>query len=313
VGGTGATAYWICQEALRNQRQQDAEIRRSRDLRRVKRLMGHPERVVLRQPFPCAHACTSCGWVVPPQARAGDPMRTDPTPAMPSACPRCGQRAWADLGEIGVNAAMLDTERGEIGLRSGIVPASLHGVGIIALSALTMTGIVVGVAPLLLLTAALVMLAVFIAICRRLSAGLSTPKRTAWRWHAPAQRFRAGRVLARGTVDGDALVCSPLTGRQGVAWRIEVRYPGDRGDAFALVEQGAAPLRIDGESIGPEPTIATGGTQVDLPREALSRFLASRGVDPFADARVTETIVTADTAVVVRRDRLGGPVVLCAR
>lgn len=212
-----------------------------------------------------------------------------------------------------MSMAMADAEHAEIVLRSGVVPASLHGIGIVALFALTVAGVMGGVAPMLLITAALVMGAVLVAIARRLMVGLATPKRTAWRWHAPVQRFRAGRVLARGTVDGDALVCSPLTGRKCIAWRIEVRYPGDSGDEFALVEQGAAPLRIDGESIGPEPTLALGGTPVDLPRDAVLRFLASRGVDLFASADVSETIVAPDTAVVVRRDRLGGPVVLCER
>lgn len=312
MGGTGATAYWICQEQIRNQRKQDAQMRRNREQRRAIRRIGMPEIVGERHSFPCAHACTSCGWIVPPAIATGDPMRTDPTTQASRNCPCCGGRELADLADAAVGLAMVDAERVEMALRRTIVPATLHAIGVVALATAVVLGILAAVAPLMLVTSVLVMVGVMIAIVRRVVVGLSTPKRTAWRWHAPTRRYRAGRVLGRGTVDGDGVVTSPLSGRNGIAWRIEVRYPGDRGDAFALVEQGAARLSIDGEAIGREPTIALGGEPVDLPAETLARFLVSRGVDACAGAIVTETIVASDTTVVVRRDRLGGPVVLCA-
>lgn len=311
MGGTGATAYWICQEAIRNQRRMEAQMRQTRDVRRASRLLSRVDRSESRHTFACAHACTSCGWLETPRA-GGDPMRRDATAQVPPSCPRCGDAGWADLADVEVSQAFARAEQIELSLRGGITSTVLQGCATLAIGGVTFMAALAEVPGVFLFTTGAVATATLFAIGRKLAVGLSTPRRTAWRWHAPVRRFRAGKKTARGTLDGVGQVCSPLTGRMGLAYRIEVRYRGDRGDAFALVEQDATALRVDGEPLPHQPSIAIDGEEVDVGSQMSRDYLVSRGVDPYEPLVVREVVIAAGACVTLRHDALGGPTVVCS-
>jgi hypothetical protein len=116
-------------------------------------------------------------------------------------------------------------------------------------------------------------------------------------------------IVDRGALAGDGEVQSPVTGRVGLAWRIEVRYPGDRGGAIALVEQACTALRIGSHTIA-EPHI-TGRTEAVAVDDArVRRYLSSRGVDPDDALEIRELVLLRGDTVELCVDRLGGPAVL---
>ncbi len=284
-------------------------MRRARDVRKATRTFSRTDRSADRHSFPCALACTECGWLETPQ-HGGDPMRTDMNPD-PRPCRRCGALAWADLAEVELSRALVASEPIELSLRRGIGTGVLQACGTVVIGSVVASAALVGLGGLLTGICVIALAGMGVGIGRTLVAGLATPRRTAWRWRAPVRRFRCGRIGACGTLEGEGLVHSPLTGLAGVAYRIEVRYPGDSGDAFALVEQGAAPLRMGGVALAHEPTIAIPGREVEMDPEMLRRYLQSRGVDPYAGAIVRETVIAPGTEVVLRRDALGGPPIVC--
>jgi hypothetical protein len=107
---------------------------------------------------------------------------------------------------------------------------------------------------------------------------------------------------------GDAEVralCRPC-----LAWRVEVRYPGDRGRAFALVEQETAELRVDTEAIVGAVTIGGVATDVTDRAPGLRAYLCSRGLDPDDQLEIREIVLVAGDAVAMHHDRCGGPTIL---
>lgn len=302
MGGTGATAYWACQDALRANRRMDAQMQANRDLRRALRGVRTPEHAPSQHPFACAQLCLACGWLEPPSP-GGDPMRSDPAQEQRHACPRCGTRNWADLRAIETASALVASEAMELELREGLRVAPWLVLFSPALFGAALVGIWYEVPTLFGITALATALIFTAHYGRTVMHALQTPRRTAWRWHAPSRCVRAGRVRMRGTVTGDRALRSPLLGRPCIAWRVEVRYRHDRGDAFALVEQAAATLACDGTALAREPSLAIAGTEIASELPHVRRWLEIRGIDPNDVASLTEAVLDDGTAVSLRRDR----------
>ncbi|MFO0631421.1 MAG: hypothetical protein U0168_01085 [Nannocystaceae bacterium] len=116
---------------------------------------------------------------------------------------------------------------------------------------------------------------------RRVLAGLQTPPRRAWRWHVPVRDVVAGRVLLPDAPVRGRVGVAPISGyRAALAWRVEVRYPGDRGSAFALLDQQLGRLEVAGEPMPAASTLETAATEVEAESEDARRYLLSRGLDP---------------------------------
>lgn len=312
MGGTGATAYWICQEAIRNQRRQEAQMRRNLEVRRATRHLHVESPPRERHSIACASLCLDCGWLELPNA-TGDPMRSDPTSTPRGPCPQCHHLAWADLGDVEDARVLAESDDAARETRKGLrrlplgmaVVLALGGAGAIALQA-DGPGLVV----------AALFFATLISswqVARGIEASLAVGRATARRWRAPARRYRAGRTIEVGVIDGDATLVSPLGGREGIAWRIEVRVRGDRGNARALVEQCSSRLAIDGVTLAREPSLALRGTPVSTDAPHVREFLRIRGIELHDEPEVTEAVLVAGCTATLRRDRLDGPPVVYTR
>lgn len=309
MGGTGATAFWACQDALRANRRMDAQLEANRTLRRAMRGLRSLEHAPSRHPFACGHLCVACGWLEPP-TDAGDPMRSEPSRGPRRGCPRCGAHGWADLRTLETAEALAAAEQRELDLRAGLRIAPWLALVAPALFGAALAGIWHHVPAVFWLTTFGTATIFTAHYGRVLLHALQTPRRTAWRWHAPSRCVRPGRVTARGTVDADRTLRSPLGDRPCIAWRVEVRYRRDRGDAFALVEQAAATLALDGTVMTREPSLALPGAEIDVALPHVVRWLQTRGVDPNDVAALTEAVLDAGSPVVLRRDRSGPAPVL---
>jgi hypothetical protein len=319
MGGSAMAAALAAQEASRRQRRLEQEIERRRERRRAQRMLtqaDHAEHLGQepeRHAFACAAMCLHCGFLAIPTPSRRDPMRSDARAlAVPAcACERCGRRAWADLAVPSTAEALREFERREIELRSGI---GLAVAGMIASGAVAVLGVLGAVMASLEVISMAAVVAIGLAFVmftgRRALAGLTTPRRLANRWRAPTRASRLGEVLGRGTVRGAGTLRAPLSDRTVLAWRVEVRYPGDRGDAFALVEQDCVPMSVAGVAIEGEPTIATAATTVHVDRPEIRRYLMSRGIDPDDLLEIRERIVQDGATVAVQADRRGGCAVL---
>jgi hypothetical protein len=144
----------------------------------------------------------------------------------------------------------------------------------------------------------------------RLRAALSSPRRSAYRWHVPALRWSPGDVIASGPIGGEPLATAPITGRPAIAWRVEVRYEGDAPDELALVEQSCPTAVVVGAFAVTQPTIAIAAERVPVDSPEAQIYLRSRGVDPHDALEVREMVVQPGEPVVFRRDELGGSPVL---
>ena len=145
---------------------------------------------------------------------------------------------------------------------------------------------------------------------QRLYVGLTTRRRRAYRWRVPARRWRPATAIGVGLISGESELVAPMSGRPVIGWRIEVRYPGDHGDAFALLEQSCTCLRLDGVSTLGEPTLDTVAQVVLADTPQSEQYLRSRGVDPHAVLEIRERVVLAGDRVTLWSDRFGGPVIV---
>jgi hypothetical protein len=315
MGGSAMAAALAAQEASRRQRRIEQEIERRRERRRAQRMLTHADHAEHlghepeRHAFACAAMCLQCGFLAIPTPSRRDPMRSDARAlAVPAcACERCGRRAWADLAVPSTAESLREFERREIELRSGI---GLALAGMIASGAVAVLGVLGAVMASLEIISMAVVVAIGAAFVvftgRRALAGLTTPRRLANRWRAPTRVSRPRDTLGSGTVRGARTLRAPLSDREVVGWRVEVRYPGDRGDAFALVEQDCVPLTVAGVAIESEPTIATSAATVQVDRPDIRRYLVSRGLDPDDLLEIRERVVLDGASVAVQADRRGG-------
>ncbi len=319
MGGSAMAAALAAQEASRRQRRLDQEIDRRRDRRRAQRMLtqaDHAEHVGQepeRHAFPCAAMCLHCGFLAIPTPSRGDPMRTDAralaTPARPCDC--CGRRVWADLAVPSTAEALREFERREIELRSGIALATAGMVASAAVGVLAVLGVLVASLDIINMAAILAIAGGFVMFTgRRVIAGLTTPRRRANRWRAPTRVSRPTDALGSGTVRGARTLRSPIRGLEVVGWRVEVRYPGDHGDAFALVEQDCVPLCVAGVAIEGQPTIATAAATARVDRPEIRQYLVSRGLDPDDVLEIRERVVRDGASVAVLADRRAGCAVL---
>jgi hypothetical protein len=248
----------------------------------------------------------TCGWLeLPPNA--GDPMRGHPTHAPTHRCPRCEGRTWIELADVAAAHAWGELERREIDVRGSPVAAIV----LVAAAVVVVVG-ALGSGLHLALALPLATIATLVGVhgVGRLRAALSVSPRAAYRWHAPALRWSEAEVFLRGAAAGEVLV-APVTGRPALGWRVEVRRADERSDQLALVEQSCAVTSVDGERLDGELTLGISCERVDADTASARDYLRSRGVDPHDALVVREAIVEPGRVVVVRRDRLGGPAVLC--
>jgi hypothetical protein len=320
--GSAMAAALAAQEATRRQRRMDAEIERRRVMRRAQRRLmqadhaDHVGEAPERHRFPCAAVCLRCGFLLPPAVAKGDPMRSDAgAVALPAEyCGGCGAKTWADLAVPSTAEALRDHERREIELRSGIVPAGLGMLASGCVATIALVGAMVAEIEFITMAAIFAIASAFVMFTgRRAIAGLTTPRRGACRWRAPTRRARSGDVLGGGAVAAAHSLCAPITGRAVLGWRVEVRYPRDHGDAFALVEQECAPLLVAGVALGHEPTIVTDAITARADRPEARQYLVSRGIDPDDILEIRERVVQAGAQVTVRADREAGRAVVADR
>lgn len=311
MSGSALAAAEAAQEAARRQRSSDREHQARRERRKAMRLLGPAAHEHERLPYPCAVACLDCGFFEVPVA-SGDPMRSDSTAlALPQhGCPGCGRRSWVDLASVADAALLRDLEQREIELRAGIPLAALALSASLAL--LGFAAVELFAHGAWLPQFAMVAIAGLIAMVtgRRLIAGLSTPRRRACRWRAPARESSPGAVIGHGCVRGDRTLRAPITGREVLAWRVEVRYPGDRGPAFALIEQRCVSISVDEVVLLEDPILATTAVAVTADDEPAQRYLRSRGIDPNALLEIHECVLLANDRVQVRGDAAAARAVL---
>lgn len=304
--GSAIAAAIAAQEATRRQRRMDQDMARRREFRRKVHQSGARAGAASeRLEFPCALFCLGCGHLEPPPPQ-GDPMRVGPDARDQASCSACGVRAWVDLVEVTTAAALRENERRQIELRRG-VPAAVAGVVAIAgVGVLSVIGFWISQIDVLMMMS---MVAMSFALCwwvgRRITDARATPRRRAWRWRAPLALLSTSRHGGSGPVSGNATLIAPISGRPVLAWRVEVRYPGDRGDAFALVEQSCDALAIGGAPVGTEPRIATAACPVSAETDEARRYLASRGLDPNDRLTIVERVVVAGAAVDLWTDAAG--------
>lgn len=311
MSGSAMAAALAAQEASRRQKRIDAEIELRRSRRRAQRMLvqadhaDHAGQEPERHGFACAAMCLHCGFLELPSPSPRDPMRTDARAlAVPAcACQGCGAKAWADLAVPSTAEALREFERREIELRSGISLAIAGMITSAAVGVYAVLGMVLGRLEMVTMFAILAMATAFVMYTgRRAVAGITTPRRIACRWRTPARVSRPAGHLGSGTVQGTRTLRAPVSGREVLAWRVEVRYPGDHGDAFALVEQDCAPLTVGGVPIDAEPTIATCATTMSSDRPELRQYLVSRGIDPDDMLEIQERVVEAGTTISVLAD-----------
>lgn len=299
-------AAFAAMEAARAQRKLDLQVARRRELRRAQIHAGSLAVERERHPFPCAFVCLECGFLELPHF-GGDPMRSDRAGVPVHPCPHCRERAWIDLAEVNDADALREHERREIALRGGIALSLLGAGGSLLLAALGVIGFLGNSITIMTGTTVAIGIALFLFTMRHAIAGLGTPRRSAVRWRAPARRWRKGRVLDEGHARG-VEKRAPITGRVCIGWRVEVRYPGDRGDAFALVEQDCDGLAIAGTA--GEPTLATAALEVRADTAEAQRWLLSRGIDPHDRLEIVERLVHEGDALVVRANRRGATTIV---
>ncbi|HWB80118.1 MAG TPA: hypothetical protein VG755_34370 [Nannocystaceae bacterium] len=286
---------------MRAQRKHDLQVARRRELRRAQLHAGPLSVERERHAFACAFACLECGYLELPRI-GGDPMRTDRAGAPTHACPSCRTRTWLDLAEVSDADALREHERREIALRGGIALSLCGAVGSLLITSLGVLGWIGSTIGIMTGTTIAIGMALFLFTMRHAIAGLSTPRRSAVRWRAPVRRWRSGRVLGDGPAHGIEKR-APISGRTCIGWRVEVRYPGDRGDAFALIEQDCEGLAV-ANNVG-EPTLATAACEVRADTAEAKRWLSSRGIDPHDRLEIVERLVHDGDALVVRANRLG--------
>lgn len=303
-GAAGPIGSWSGSTA-RQLRDMDRRLARSRDMRRALRAAGREDTALERHAFPCASACLGCGWLELPHGGA-DPMRSETTAVPSHACPRCHRRTWIDLADVAAARALGDLERREIEVR-----ASRFGSIALSLAAIVVVAAALGSGLSLVLGIPLALVATFAAVYGivRMRAARALPLRAAYRWRAPALQWSEGEPFLRGAAAGEIVGASPVTGRRALAWRVEVRRVDE--DRFALVEQSCGVTRIGGARLDGEVTIGLACEEVDADTPRARDYLRSRGVDPHDALVVREAIVEPARVVVVRRDRSGGPAVLC--
>ena len=312
TSGGSIAASLAAQEALRHQRRADREGAARRERRRQLRGAGGALVAPERYDFACAWTCLSCGFLELPLA-VGDPMRTEAAAVAtgPHRCGRCGCGAWADLADLATASALEDNERREIDLRSGV---ALHAMAVAASVCIAMLGFVGMVAHnidgILMVSTAAMGAAWGMFEGQRLRVALTTRRRRAYRWRVPTQRWSPAAAIGGGLITGEYELVAPISGRRVIGWRIEVRYPGDHGDAFALLEQRCSSLRMDGIAAPGEPTLDTVAELVTVDTPQAEQYLRSRGVDPHAVLEIRERVVLAGARVAIWSDRFGGPAIV---
>ena len=314
TAGGAIAASLAAQDALRHQRRADREALGRRERRRLLRGEGIALVTPERHDFACALTCLSCGFLQLPSA-AGDPMRTDPTAVAtsPARCCHCGCRAWADLAEVATASALEENERREIDLRSGLALHSAAVAASVCIALLAFVGMAAHSGHAIIMVSIVAMAGGWgMFEGHRLSAALTTRRRRAYRWRLPARRWRPAAVIGGGLITGDSELLAPISGRRVIGWRIEVRYPGDHGDAFALLEQRCTSLRMDGVATHGEPTLDTVAELVAVDTPQAEQYLRSRGVDPHAVLEIRERVVVAGARVAIWSDRFGGPAIVRA-
>ena len=294
-------AALVAMEAARAQRKLDLQVARRRELRRAQIHAGGLAFERERHPFPCAFACLECGFLELPRI-GGDPMRSDRVAVPGHPCPHCRARAWIDLAEVNDADALREHERREIALRGGITLSLFGAGGSLLITSLGVIGWIGSTIGIMTGTTVAIGVALFLFTMRHAIAGITTPRRSAARWRAPVRRWRSGRVLGSGEAHGIEKR-APISGRACIGWRVEVRYPGDRGDAFALIEQDCDGLAIAG-NVG-EPTLTTAANEVRADSADAKRWLLSRGIDPHDRLEIVERLVQDGDPLVVRENRLG--------
>jgi hypothetical protein len=210
--------------------------------------------------------CTACGWLELPAElawSARDPLRheggVDPRTA---ACPHCGQREWADLGDATTIAALRHVDVTEAPTRASAgmrllrrVWAVTRGVSGIAVALALVVGLVTstivrgGLWVLLypgLVALAIVVVATVVDAAREVRDARAAPLPARWRLALPSTRSPV--VAARGPVHADGpLLCAPLTGRSCVAYELGIRTDDDAGapdSTWLLLEQRSTALRV---------------------------------------------------------------------
>lgn len=303
-GALGAVGMWM-HEARRQAREQQRKTERVREARRAARGTREAPRSGSE---PSIARCMGCGFLELPRL-SGDPMRATraAADAPEKACPHCGEQAWVLLGGDAEVRALCELEHHEIQQRRGI-PGSIATTAtvLIAFAGCLTAAILV---QRLIVVGVFALIALWISVSR-LRARLAVPRRRAFRWHTPARHHAMGAQLRRGRLAGENSVIAPASGRPCLAWRVEVRYTGDRGRAFALVEQETAELRIDTETIVGAVTIGGVATDVTDPAPGLRAYLCSRGLDPDDELEIREIVLVAGDAVAMHHDRCGGPTIL---
>lgn len=306
-------AALAAQEAARAQRRMEQDVARKRARRKAAHagtpMRVEPDRLAQR----CALHCLGCGHLaVAPDST--DPMRHDDTAWRDLPCVACGSHGLVDLADVPAAEALRAAERREIELRRGVVISLAACTGLLVMIVATVRAAFGhGVDP--------VSTAAMVACCTggiahyaaRVHAAWTTPRRTAWRWRAPTRVVSPRSRMGAATVVASRSVPSPIDDRPVAGWRIEVRYPSDRGDQLALVEQRCAPIQLGDVALAREPSIATTAVEVDPSEKATRRYLESRGIDPNDRIAVTLRVIVDGDAVEVLADADGGNVVVASR
>ncbi len=235
-------------------------------------------------------------------------MRTEATSVPSHGCPRCHGRTWIDLADVAAARAFGELERRELAVRgSPAVALGLVTAAVLVVAAALGSGLHLALAlPL----ATVATLAGIYGVAR-LRVARSVAPRVAYRWRVPALQWSEAEPFLRGAAGGETIGASPLTGRRALAWRVEVRRASDTSDRFALVEQSCGVTRVGGARLDGEVTVGLACEHIDADTPRAREYLRSRGVDPHDALVVREALVEPGQMVVVRRDGLGGPAVLC--
>ncbi|MBP7290987.1 MAG: hypothetical protein KBB21_30455 [Nannocystaceae bacterium] len=298
------------QQELQRQRDEAWTTRAAlyRELRRA--MLRVPGAASARHAFPCATLCLACGWLAFPTDR--DPLRSAMGEGTQPAftCPRCCSEVWADFGVIANGIVVRDFEDHEIARRAGKPRAALGVVGSLVANGVLALG-VLGLEPLWTLIAAGVTTAFGAVRGRTLWRALRSPPPRAMRWRAPAPRaaFEPTQLVREGTADGE-LRPAPISGREVIAWRVEVRLPGERGESLALLEQDTFGLTVDGALVEPAPVVGTHAQLVRTGSQRSFQWLQARGLDPAHEFEIVERVVARGDRLALHRDGLGDTVLV---
>jgi len=271
--------------------------------------------------------CISCGYLVVPAERtwaAGDPLRTEGGgDRRDTACPSCGARQWADLGEPATITALRHVDAVEAPTRVSAGTRALRrlwavtrGVSGIAIGAALIVGLVTSTIArggLLVVLYPMLVGLVIVVVATVVDAVREVrdvrPAELPARWHLALPDGRAPAVAISGIARATGpLLRAPLTGRPCIAYELGVRTDADGGapeSTWLLLEQRSTAFTVD-ETRYPPDAVRLDLVRIPIDPEAfderrIQHAMRSRG---FLASDVTlalfEAIVPDEAAIDVR-------------